>query len=88
MDERLEIVFNDIAFCLRVCEAGYRNLWTPYSELYHHESISRGHEDTPEKIARFNSEISYMKSKWEKELLLDPAYNRWLSQDREDFSLR
>jgi GT2 family glycosyltransferase len=47
LNERLTVAFNDVDFCLKVREAGYRNLWTPYAELYHHESISRGHEDTP-----------------------------------------
>src|SRR5690606_20225784 len=46
LDERLEVAFNDIDFCLRLREAGYHNLWTPFAELYHHESASRGSEDT------------------------------------------
>ncbi|HEY0179039.1 MAG TPA: glycosyltransferase family 2 protein, partial [Dokdonella sp.] len=49
LDESLAVAFNDIDFCLRVEQAGYRNLWTPFAELYHHESASRGYEDTPEK---------------------------------------
>ena len=56
----LKVAFNDVDFCLKVREAGYLNLYTPFAELYHYESISRGEEDNPEKIARFNSEIDTM----------------------------
>ncbi len=83
----LPVAFNDVDFCLRVREAGYRNLWTPYAELYHHESISRGFEDTPEKKARFSGEVAYMKDTWGDQLLNDPAYNPNLSKDTEDFSI-
>ncbi len=69
------MAFNDIDFCLRVQNAGYRNVWTPYAWAYHHESASRGAEDTPEKIARFGSEVSFMESRWGGRLLRDPAYN-------------
>ena len=89
LDEKnLTIAFNDVDLCLKVREAGYRNLWTPYAELYHHESVSRGHEDSPEKIARFQSEIAFMKEKWGNKLSVDPFYNENLTRDREDFSLR
>lgn len=83
----LQVAFNDVDFCLRVREAGYHNLWTPYAELYHHESASRGHEDTPEKQARFSLEIAYMQRRWGAQLLNDPAYSPNLAFDREDFSL-
>lgn len=83
----LQIAFNDIDFCLRVREAGYRNIWTPYAELYHHESATRGFEDTPEKQARFNKEVHYMKQRWGDQLLNDPAYSPNLTLDHEDFSL-
>jgi hypothetical protein len=82
----LKIAFNDVDFCLRVQSLGYRNLFTPFAELIHHESASRGMEDTPEKIARFQSEIHYMKQRWGERLLNDPAYNPNLTLDREDFS--
>jgi glycosyltransferase involved in cell wall biosynthesis len=89
LDEKnLTVAFNDVDLCLKVREAGYRNLWTPYAELYHHESVSRGHEDTPEKVKRFQSEIHHMKEKWGDKLLWDPFYNENLTRDREDFSLR
>ena len=89
LDEKnLTVAFNDVDFCLKVREAGYRNLWTPYAELFHHESVSRGHEDSPEKVKRFQSEIHHMKEKWGDKLLWDPYYNENLTREREDFSLR
>lgn len=86
-EQNLKVAFNDVDFCLRVQAAGYRNLWTPYAELYHYESISRGAEDSPEKIRRFQSEIEFMKSQWAEILDRDPYYNPNLTKDREDFSL-
>ncbi|WP_167402272.1 glycosyltransferase family 2 protein [Aeromonas rivipollensis] len=86
-EEHLKVAFNDVDFCLKVREAGYRNLWTPHAELYHYESISRGAEDSPEKIARFISEVNFMQSKWGKHLERDPFYSQNLTKDREDFSI-
>lgn len=83
----LAVAFNDIDFCLRVRAAGYRNLWTPFAEFYHHESASRGFEDTPEKIARFNQEVTYMRRTWGPLLDADPAYNPNLTFETEDFGL-
>ena len=68
--------------------AGYKNVWTPYAELYHHESISRGAEDSPEKVSRFNSEVEYMKITWGEELAYDPCYSKYLTNIHEDFSLK
>ncbi|MEG3755799.1 glycosyltransferase family 2 protein [Psychromonas arctica] len=87
-EENLTIAFNDVDFCLKVQAAGYRNLWSPYIEMVHHESISRGAEDTPEKQARFASEVNYMKKTWGEQLMGDPCYSQWLTLDREDFTLR
>jgi GT2 family glycosyltransferase len=75
LDEALAVAFNDVDFCLRVREAGYRNVWTPHAELYHHESASRGLEDTPAKQARFQREVEYMRARWGESLVDDPAYN-------------
>lgn len=87
MDEvRLRIAFNDVDFCLKVREAGYDNIWTPFAELYHHESPSRGTEDTPEKLTRFVSEVETMKARWGKKLMSDPYYSPNLTKEREDFS--
>ncbi|HSW36320.1 MAG TPA: glycosyl transferase family 2, partial [Candidatus Limnocylindrales bacterium] len=82
----LKIAFGDVDFCLRVREAGYRNVWTPYAELYHHESATRGYEDTPEKQARFAGEGRYLQDRWGRLLLHDPAYSPNLTLDRGDFS--
>ncbi len=88
LDEvNLKVAFNDVDFCLKIQNIGYRNLWTPYAELYHHESISRGSEDTLEKKKRFQSEAEYMQLKWGSLLNTDQFYNRNLSNHREDFSL-
>lgn len=83
----LAVAFNDIDFCLRVRQAGFRNLWTPFAEFYHHESASRGTEDTPEKRERFGGEAAYMRRTWARILDNDPAYNPNLSLQHEDFSL-
>ena len=71
----------------KVREAGYRNLWTPYAELYHHESVSRGLDDTPEKKALFAKEHAFMRDKWQGKLDPDPYYNPNFTLTREDFSL-
>lgn len=86
-EEHLAVALNDVDFCLKVMAAGYRNIWTPYAKLYHHESYSRGAEDTHEKKQRFNCEISYLQKKWSKLLLADPHYNPNLSLFSTDFSL-
>ncbi len=85
-EDDLKIAFNDVDFCLKVRKAGYWNVWTPHAELYHHESATRGEEDTPEKQARFNSEVEYMKEKWGNWLEHDPAYSPNLTFNYEDFS--
>jgi GT2 family glycosyltransferase len=79
LNERLTIAFNDVDFCLKLLKHGCRNVWTPFAELYHHESASRGSEDTPEKKARFQSEVDYMIQTWGDLLGNDPAYNPNLS---------
>ena len=87
LDESLQVAFNDVDFCLRVRAAGYRNIWTPFAALYHHESASRGTEDTPEKVARFESEIRFMRARWGDSLDADPAYNPNLSLNTTPFAL-
>lgn len=86
-DEVLPVAFNDIDFCLRLLRAGYRNVWTPYAELYHHESASRGSEDSPEKQARFAAEVHAMKWRWGDLLHDDAAYNPNLTLDQGDYGL-
>ncbi|MGH8032308.1 MAG: glycosyltransferase family 2 protein [Luteimonas sp.] len=79
LDETLAIAFNDVDFCLRLMASGLRNIWTPFAELYHHESASRGSEDTPEKQARFAREVQVMLERWGRGLTTDPAYHPNLS---------
>lgn len=86
-EKDLKVAFNDVDFCLRVGSLGLRNVWTPYALLYHHESVSRGHENTQEKQHRFKQEALYMQQRWGEILESDPAYNRNLTLAREDFSL-
>lgn len=87
LDERLAVAFNDIDFCLRLVERGYRNLWTPFARLHHHESASRGRDESEEKRKRFEGEIAYMQSRWGHLLQRDPAYNRNLSLESWHFDL-
>ncbi|MGH8156479.1 MAG: glycosyltransferase family 2 protein [Rhodanobacter sp.] len=87
LDTGLQVAFNDIDFCLRVRQLGYTNIWTPFAELYHHESASRGHEDTPEKRVRFSREVEFMNSRWGRQLEWDPAYNPNLTLSSEPFTL-
>jgi GT2 family glycosyltransferase len=81
LDEGLAVAFNDVDFCLRVREAGYRNVWTPYAELYHHESATRGSDMDPDKYARFVKEVRWMEARWGDKLKEDPAYNPNLTFD-------
>lgn len=83
----LAISFNDIDYCLRLRAAGFRNVWTPYANLLHHESASRGHQRTPEEQAQFVREATYMQRKWGIELLHDPFYNPNLSLNQPGFEL-
>jgi GT2 family glycosyltransferase len=85
-EKDLTVAFNDVDLCLKIQAKGYRNLWTPYAEMIHHESSSRGAEDTPEKKAREAKEIAYMQSTWHLDTEVDKAYSPWLTQEKEDFS--
>ena len=88
-DENLAIAFNDIDLCLKVREKGYMVVWTPHAEFTHFESKTRGPEDTPEKITRFQKEISYFKSKWNEALLVgDEFYSPNLNPESETPSIR
>ncbi len=88
LDEvNLTVAFNDVDFCLRLMEAGYRNVWTPQAELYHHESLTRGAENTPEKQVRFQAEIKYMQERWATALSHDFAYNPNLDKAHANYTL-
>ncbi len=86
-DEDLPVAFNDVDFCLRVQALGYRNVFTPYAELYHHESLSRGDDTSPSQATRFKAEVDFMRKRWGKALERDPFYNPNLTLDQDDFSL-
>lgn len=88
LDERLQIAYNDVDFCLKVRKAGYFNVFTPFAQLYHHESRTRGYDNTPEKMVRFQMEKNYLRQKWGELLDNDPYYNPNLTREREDFSIR
>ncbi|MCR5099179.1 MAG: glycosyltransferase family 2 protein [Lachnospiraceae bacterium] len=75
LNEDLAVAFNDVDFCLRIRETGYRIVYNPYATMTHYESKSRGYEDDPEKISRFAGEITYMKNRWRGALENDPYYN-------------
>lgn len=87
-EEALSVAFNDVDFCLRVQKAGYIIVYDPRVEAYHYESKSRGAEDSPEKVARFQTEIEFMRNRWERLLKSgDPNYNINFSRVRADYSL-
>ena len=86
-EENLAIAFNDVDFCLRLKEQGFRNVWTPFAELYHHESKSRGEDDHPDKLDRFNKEKEFMFDRWGPIINNDPAYSPNLTLNAENFSL-
>jgi O-antigen biosynthesis protein len=79
--DALKVAFNDVDLCLRIRQAGYRIIWTPFAKLIHHESKSRGAEDTPEKQKRFEGEVLTMLDRWGPELRADPYYNINLSRN-------
>ena len=87
LDERFAVAYNDIDFCLRVREAGYQNVWTPYAEMVHHESATRGMDSNPEKRRRLEAEVALMKERWGTILQADPAYSPHLTRLDEDFSI-
>lgn len=87
--EKLTVAFNDVDFCLKVRELGLLVVYQPRVEAYHYESKSRGSEDTPEKVARFQTEIEYMREKWIGILKNgDPYYNPNFSPYATDYALR
>jgi len=88
-DENFTVAFGDIDLCLKVREKGSLIVYTPYAELYHHESPRGGYESRPEKQARFKNEREYFQKKWKDVLAKgDPYYNPNLTVDGEDFSIR
>ncbi len=89
LTETFEVAFNDIDFCLKIRSLDKLVVYTPFAELHHYESKSRGYEDTPEKVRRFNGEIAKFQDRWHELLKAgDPYYNPNLSLDCSDFSLK
>lgn len=89
LDTNFEISLNDVDFCLKLRERGYLNVFTPFAELYHFESISRGLDDQGEKAQRYNRESERFREKWKDVLQKgDPYYNVNFSLDRSDYSLK
>jgi len=88
LNEDLGVAFNDVDFCLKIREAGYRNVYLPHVTLYHFESKSRGYEKTPEQIRRFQSEIEIMERRWQTSRAADPCYSPNLTLDQENFAIR
>lgn len=86
-EENLGVTFNDIDFCLRLTQRGYRVVWTPYANLIHHESASRGHQRTREEQAEFERAVDYMQTTWGAQLMHDPFYNPNLSLNPPGFEI-
>ncbi|WP_236844397.1 glycosyltransferase family 2 protein [Bordetella sp. 02P26C-1] len=84
---QLTVAFNDVDYCLRVREAGYRVVWTPHALLYHHESVTRGKDTSPDQIARARAEVEYMRTRWAHLMHHDPFYNPNLNYQHPDFGL-
>ena len=78
------IAYNDIDFCLRAGEQGYRIVWTPFATLIHHESASRGSDETPQNIVRFRRAQRDLHDRYRTDVFDDPAFNPWYSKDRSD----
>lgn len=89
LEEGFAISLNDVDFCLKLRKKNLLNVFTPFAELYHHESISRGLDDQGEKAERYNQESAKFRDKWKAELEAgDPYYNVNFSLDRSDYSLK
>jgi GT2 family glycosyltransferase len=87
-EKNLPVAYNDVDFCLRVAKLGLRNLWTPFAELYHYESISRGSDFDPDKLDRYRDECAYVQKTWPEFIEHDPYYSPNLTRTGEDFSPR
>lgn len=86
-EENFVVAFNDVDLCLKLHDAGYRNVWTPHAELFHHESASRGLDDNPEKIGRALRELECMRARWGGYIQDDPVYNPNLSLNGKLYTL-
>ncbi len=88
LNEKFTVAFNDVDFCMRLRKAGYLVVMTPFAELYHYESKSRGDDQSPAKLARFQGEVQRFQSLWSRELEMgDPYYNKNLSVNTTNYDL-
>lgn len=87
-EENFAVAFNDVDFCLKILEKGYRIVYNPFVELVHYESKTRGYEDTPEKKARFEKETKNFQEKWHQKLKTDPYYNINFTRRNSNFELK
>jgi len=85
LDEKLAVAFNDVDFCLRLHQAGFACIYTPFAEMVHHESASRGDDLTGERHQRFVSEVHFMMDRWQDRLNDDPFFSPNLSLAHGDF---
>ena len=89
LSEEFAVSLNDVDFCLKLREMGLLNVFTPFAELYHFESLSRGLDDAGQKAERYNKESERFREKWKEALSAgDPYYNPNFSLDRSDFALK
>lgn len=87
-DEEFTVAFNDVDLCLKIYELGRYNVWVHQAELYHFESKSRGYEDTPEKLVRFDGEKKLLQKKWRKYIDADPFYSPNLTRGTGNFTVK
>ena len=86
-DETLPVAWNDVDFCLRLREVGLRNVYLPHVRLIHHESVTRGPDTTPDRIARNLLEVARLRRQWAIAQTSDPYYNPSLTLVREDVTI-
>ena len=84
-EEVFAIAYNDVDFCLRAVEKGFRVVFTPFATLIHHESASRGSDETAENIARFNRDKASLRERHHTDQFEDRAFNPWFSKHHRDF---
>ena len=82
LDENLKVAFNDIDYCLKLRKRNKLVVYNAFSLWYHYESVSRGYEDSIDKIRRFNNETAKFQKTWKQELSRDPYYNDNFKDDR------
>lgn len=88
-EKKFKVAFNDVDFCLKILEKGYRIVYNPYVELFHYESKTRGYDELDiNKKARFDKEAEQFKIKWKNVLMKpDKYYNKNFARSKVDFSL-